>query len=391
MSGRRALLISGLVLFVAALLTLYGCVRSRTTGAPLPEVAGGPLVAVFPIENLSGKAAPLADIRHRLIDSLQSRGVRVLDDATLDAVLTRYRVRYTAGLEQKFAEALKRDSGVDGVVIASVEFFDPTPPPRVALFVRFVATGQMLLVRWIDSVGLAGDDSPGVLGIGMIDDVETLLARGVNQLTASLVRYLEAGESRRGQSTPRKFRPKVIYRSDTLDSSRTYSVAVMPFFSRTDRPNAGEIIALHMIQSLLSFAGLGVVEPGVVREELLRSRIIMSDGVSIPETETVLNAVNADLVLNGEVLRYAERAGVSGAPSVDFGVLFIERRSRRVVYSSYSHNTGNDGVFFFDVGRVNTAHAMASDMARSIAQRMLLRSASASPSTRADRVDGAVK
>jgi hypothetical protein len=72
------------------------------------------------------------------------------------------------------------------------------------------------------------------------------------------------------------------------------------------------------------------------------------------------------------VLEYQDARWAGGVPSVDFAVLFIERRTRRVVYSSYSHNVGDDGVFFFDWGRVNTAHAMASQMARAIGERMLL-------------------
>jgi hypothetical protein len=71
-------------------------------------------------------------------------------------------------------------------------------------------------------------------------------------------------------------------------------------------------------------------------------------------------------------LDYQDYRGAFGAPKVDFSVLLIERKSRKVVYSSFSHNEGDDGVFFFDWGRVNTAHAMASQMARAIGQRMLL-------------------
>jgi hypothetical protein len=145
----------------------------------------------------------------------------------------------------------------------------------------------------------------------------------------------------------------------------------VPFFNKSARKYAGEIIALHMIRKLLAYPGLEVVEPGIVREELLRFRIIMSDGVSLPETETILNAVNADLVLNGEALEYRERPGPEGAPKVDFGLVFIERKTRRIVYSSYSDNAGDDGMFFFDWGRVNTAHALASQMAGAIAERML--------------------
>jgi len=35
-----------------------------------------------------------------------------------------------------------------------------------------------------------------------------------------------------------------------------------------------------------------------------------------------------------------------------------------VIWVSRSYNDGEEGVFFFDVGRVNTAHDLASQMAR---------------------------
>jgi hypothetical protein len=56
---------------------------------------------------------------------------------------------------------------------------------------------------------------------------------------------------------------------------------------------------------------------------------------------------------------------------VDFSVLFVERKTRRVVFSSYSQNQGDDGVVFFDWGRHNTAHAMAERMAGAIGERMV--------------------
>jgi hypothetical protein len=336
-------------------------------------VTAGPLLAVFPVENLTGTRAPLADVRQLLIGLLRTRGLEVVDDATLERVVTRHRVRYTAGVERAFARALEQETGARAIVIPSLELYEEGIPPRVALFARLVSTGDVPVIRWIDAAGMAGDDAPGILGIRLIDDPRVLMRRAVESVVGSLVRHLAEDGARAGDRPgPRKFRPKLVYRSDALDPARPRSVAVVPFFNKSPRKYAGEIIALHMTRSLMALPGLEVVEPGILREELLRFRIIMNEGVSLPETETILNAVDADLVLNGEVLAYRDPLGATGTPSVDFGLLFIERRSRKVVYSSYSNNAGDDGVFFFDVGRVNTAHALASEMARAVAGRMVL-------------------
>lgn len=364
---------AGATIALCALPWLGGCVAATDSGETPVEIRGsGGLVAVFPVENLSGRAAPLRDVRRLLGARLQGYGVKVLDDMVLERVVAKHRVRYTAGVEAGFAKALKEETGADGIVIPSLELYEVGRLPQVALFARLVSTGDDPAVRWIDGIGAAGDDAPGILGIGLIQDPEALLAKAVDALARSLARRLSEAGGEGGGPGAAKFGPKIVYRSDALDAARTYSVAVVPFFNRSARTFAGEIVALHMIRSLMSVPGLAVVEPGIVRQELLRFRIIMTDGISLPETETILSAVNADLVLNGEVLEYQDRLSQEGAPSVDFGVLFIERRTRRVVYSSYSQNAGDDRVLFFDWGRVNTAHAMASQMGRAIAERMLL-------------------
>jgi len=354
-------------------LVLSACASQRDT---VERVASARVergrIAVFPVENLSGRIAPLRETRAVLVAKLQASGFNVLDDDSLNQVVTRHRVRYTAGVDRDVALALKREAGVEAILIPSLELYDETNPPKVAMFFRLVSTGDSPAVLWIDGVGMAGDDSPGILGLGLVDDPGVLLAKAVDALVGSLVQDgSDTGKDLPGNGGAGKFRPKIVYRSDALNPEKKYSVAVAPFFNKTDRKYAGEIIALHMIRNLMAFQNFEIVEPGIVRQELLRFRIIMTDGVSLPETETILNAVNADLVLNGEVLDYWDYRGSDGVAKVDFSVLFIERRTRQVVYSSYSQNQGDDGVLLFDWGRVNTAHAMASQMARAIGRKML--------------------
>jgi hypothetical protein len=328
-------------------------------------------VAVFPLENLTGTSGPLNDIRNLLIDHLRRQDIALLEDQVLGKFMDRHRIRYAAGLDKRTAKALKEETGADGVLIASLELYSEKIPPKVALFARLVSTGDPPVILWMDGIGKAGNDSPGILELGLIEDPPVLLNRALEYLTGSLRSHLSGLPEAGGKKAQGKFRPKVVFRSDLLDPNKKYSVAVLPFFNKSDRKYAGEILSLHLITSLKAFENLDFVEPGVVRQELLRFRVIMTEGVSLANTETVLGALDADLVLNGEVLSYQDSQGATGSPKVDFSLLFIERQSRKVVYSSYSFNKGDDGVFLFDWGSVYTAHAMASQMARWVGEQMM--------------------
>jgi TolB-like protein len=131
-------------------------------------------------------------------------------------------------------------------------------------------------------------------------------------------------------------------------------VAVVPFFNLSERRNAGEILALHFIRHLSAFRQFRVVDAGVARQPLLDARIIMDGGLSISDAETVAALIEADFVLAGRVLRYEDYDGPAGRIGVDFSTVLIERKSRKVVWSSDSYNDGS----------TKTAHAMATQMVR---------------------------
>ena len=100
-------------------------------------------------------------------------------------------------------------------------------------------------------------------------------------------------------------------------------------------------------------------------------RVIMEDGVSLANADAIFSVLDADIVVSGKVIDYQDYQGFSGKPKVDFSTIVIERKSREVVWGSNSYNEGDDGVFFFDTGRVNTAYVMASQMVRWIGEKVL--------------------
>ncbi len=162
-------------------------------------------------------------------------------------------------------------------------------------------------------------------------------------------------------SSSEKYRPRTFYRSSSFDTSRRYSVVVLPFRNLSGRRNAGRILSLHFVEHLARNAKLTVVEPGLVREHLLKYRIIMRAGPSLANTDLISRggSLDVDLVLSGTVFDYQDAIG---APEIDFSVEMIQARSREVVWLSRSRRHGDEGVFFFDWGRAHTAHGLASEM-----------------------------
>lgn len=325
-------------------------------------------IAMFPVENLSATTAPLEEIRQGLIDRLNGQGFQVLGDEALETFMAKHRIRFVGGVDRGIAKAFKEEIGIEAVLIVSLEFYSETDPPKVALTSRLISTGEAPSILWTDGVGLAGDDSPGILGLGLIEDPKALLEKAVKSVTDSLIKYLLTGEGPKDRAAKTKFRPKVVYRSPELDPGKRYVVAVLPFFNRSERKYAGEILVLRFIDQLRKFKAFDVVEPGILRQELLGLRVIMEDGVSLANADAIFSVLDADIVVSGRVIEYQDYQGFSGKPKVDFSTIVIERKSREVVWGSDSYNEGDDGVFFFDTGRVNTAYVMASQMVRWIAE-----------------------
>lgn len=357
-------------IFFTCIFLLSGCsVRDnqaiKATGDhPAPEKKL--LAAVLPLHNLSGTIVPLEDIRQRLISSFNRQGLNILPDHVLEKFIVKHRIRYVGGIDETTARDFRYETGADAVLITSVELYNDLPPPKIALTCRLVSTGNDPKVLWIDGVGLAGDDSVGILQLSLIEDPQELLEKAVRQLSTSLAAYLTGKSSAvDSQRDIIKFWPKVFYRSPILRPDWTYTVAVLPFLNMSERRYAGEILALNFVEQMIPQKKLSVVEPGMVRQVMLQQRIIMDDGISSADAHALYSKLNVDFILAGRIFDYKDYQGTSGTAKVDFSAFALERQSGEVVWACQSHDTGDYGVFFFDWGKMHTAHRIASEMVAS--------------------------
>ncbi|MDH3328092.1 MAG: hypothetical protein OEM01_02555 [Desulfobulbaceae bacterium] len=355
----------------------------------VPIIGDDLLIAFLPMENLSGTKAPLKDMETTFRTSLTGKGFRLLESDLLEQFRKKHRMRYTGGINANLSQALQEEMGVDAILITSLEAYNELNPSQISLISRLVTSGGQPEIIWMDSIGLSGDQSPGLLDLTLIREPQPLLEKAVEELAGSFAAHFnpkDQGSNSFFPSIPeswrasgpgtvtspyyrlnRKYLPYDHFRSKIVDPEREYSIAVIPLLNLAVRKNAGNIVMLHYVQELLKLGNFKVIEPGQVREQLLRIRAIMPDGPSLAVSDvlTAEGYLGVDLILSGRVFDYQNQ---SANPKVDYSVQVTEKNSRKVVFGARTFSEGREGVYFYNFGRVFTAHNLLEEMARTTLQ-----------------------
>ena len=365
----RAILFRKAKSAILAVAFLGVCTMGQAQQSPAAD--RGTLIAVLPVDNMTGRTLLGTPIAAAWRTALASRGVPLLDEPRLRALMDAHRVRYTGGLAPELAAAFRDEADVSGVLVTSVERWDETESPVLALTSRLVSTEARPRILWVDGGGASGEDHPGFLDLGVVTDPDVILDRTIGKLADALAASLSGAAIKR-PAHQRRFRPRQEFRHpEGLSPAAPVRIAVLPFTNRSPRRHAGDLVALHFVHQLAGRDGIEVVEPGVVRDILLRTRLIPEGGIAFNQGQLLKELLGADLVLTGDVLDYIDAAGESQDPVVDFMTQLLDSGRRNVVWSSFHHNTGADRVWFFDKGRIRTAGSLGSAMARATVDRML--------------------
>jgi hypothetical protein len=353
--------------------SLAGCAHKGDSGSQTFSIpkAKAMRIVVFPIDNMSGSFVPVSELRGAWIKKLEDMGLPLIDEKTLENTLARHRIRFIGGVDTTTAKAFREETGADAILITSLEYYSENYPPKLAIISRLTSTEERPRILWMDSVGLSGDDSPGILGLGLITDLGILREKALQRLAASLARWINDKDRICDNSEAEaKYMPKAFYSELPVASAKKTSIAVVPLFNESIRKRAGEIMQSHLTRQLACIPGIDPVEPGVIREKMLGIRMIMPEGVSIRDVDVLTYILDTDFVLSGKVFDYQDPRGGAGTPKIDFSTLLVNRGERKVVWLSKSYNNGDDGVYFYDVGRENNANVMAAKMAGSVVQIM---------------------
>jgi hypothetical protein len=334
------------------LLAGFLCFVPGSTATPLQRVA------ILPVNNLTTLPIPEERLQILLRDTLQQAGVSVLPAKETALFLSQHRLRYTGGIDRKTAMALQSETGVDGVLIAKVLNYKETFPGRIALTLTLTTNADDPRIRQSGAAALTARDNPGLFERGILHDFKVLEVRAVNEAVAKLLSPSGAPGAAR-----QRYAPALLYRDPDLTFDRPLRIALLPFKNRSPRPYAGEIIAALFAAQLAKLPQVILLDPGTARQTMLANRLIMEGGVSLDQAQTLFGDLQADLLLTGTVSEYVE-AENGGVPRILFTAQLLEQRTRRILWSIESRNSGSDGVFFFELGTVLNPCRLAEEMVR---------------------------
>jgi hypothetical protein len=328
------------------------------------EPGARPRIAFLPIDNLSGAPVPAKELLAAVQGAVGDR-VEAVPGDELERFLTRHRLRHTGGIDAASARAAYEELGAHAVLVTSVTVYVASSPPALGITARLVSTAQDPEILWMDAFAWAGDQAPGLLGLGRVDRIAKVQARVLSQLARSLNGFL-SGETRDVACGGRRYGPKVRFRSAALDQDVHRTVAVVPFLDYSKRRGAGEVVALEFVRQFVADGRYRVLEPGVVRDYLLSARVLIPGGISVETARLALGGLGADMVLSGMVLDFGDGGA---AAALRFRATLLDSNGE-VLWSSSSFNRADDGVFMFGLGKVGNPQDLTCRMVTGVVDRL---------------------
>lgn len=363
---RSALLTAMATLTLAVAVGVSAAAAATTSSRPFETLR----LAILPIDNMTGRAIPLEDLRGGIADRLAARGITLLDPDELGTVLAAGRVRWVGGVSAGTARTLWERHRVNAVLVTSLDMFEDAAPPRLGLTARLVETGpEGAQVLWATGFALAGEERPGLLALNYVEDPAVLTEMVLDRLADELVTFLMTGEIPQiERGAQRRFKPRAVHVAPEAPrwGQEPLRVAVLPFSNESTRRQAGEILAYRLIAAIVGVPQVTIVEPGEVRRVLLETRLIQEGGLTYAQAELLRGLLDVDLVVTGTVFDYADPGIYDEAPMVGFTTIVIDARRRQVASVTFSHGTGRDGVRFFKLGEIRTADRLADELVRGV-------------------------
>lgn len=304
----------------------------RAAAAPEPagpETYGGRM-ALLPLENSTGrlKAVRLAD--SLLAGTLAGMGFSLLPDSSLRPLFRAHRIRSVGSIGRAGAGILRREAGIDYIILGSVDLFEEGTIPEVALSVRIV-DAQSLRIVWAASGAGTGQDGTWLFGLGKTADMERLTRRVVERMLAPLAACFP-------------------YRC--VIGTTGYAVAIVPFDNYSEDVHAGTIVTNVLLTRLVAL-NIDVLEPGVLAEALSLRQVAPRGEIDKETLRGIGRDFGVALVVTGAVDQFQVGHGdvLASNPEVEMSIRFVRAGTGSVAGIRAGQASGDRRETFFGLGR----------------------------------------
>jgi TolB-like protein len=320
-----------------------------------------PRAAVLPFANLAEVPEVIPEIMEAVRAELQRKSIEIADPDSVATVLRKYRVRNTAELTVRQVETLSDALLVDYLIVGAVDRYQQTETSaEVALSARLLCAASVNN-EWSASVAIHSDDRFALLGLGRMRQANELAKRVVTKLFRDL--------GRRRLSRDTSVRAIRVHGTNQQDTQPCRRVSVLAFANDSPVRFAGHIVTNQLLSALYR-SGFEVVDPGRVREIMLRNGALFQGEISKELLSEFHEELGVDFVLTGTVSRYTtvRTPQLVDEPSVALEARLVDTQRGEVVWGQSFAREGKDSAWLFDVGYVHGLATLSQRTAQRVAR-----------------------
>ena len=319
-----------------------------------PASAASPRVALLPFSNLSENPHATTVVMTFVRHDLAARSIDLADSATVAEILRKHRVRNTTELSAESVDTVAAETSVRYLLLGSIDRYTETDSTgEVALSARLLDVATSTIV-WAETAVEYGDPRVDVLGLGAHHALT--LARRASEHVLKNFRFEAPSHAKVVQA--------IRVRGDSEPVRPCRRIMVVTFGNESDTHFAGNIVADEALVLLLR-RGFSPVDPGRVREMMLRSGDLMQGEISRELLIKCGRDLGADFVLTGTVSRFESQHGQSfEEPAAAFEARLIDTKKGEVVWAKTYSREGKDSSWIFGVGYVHGLADLSQRMCR---------------------------
>jgi TolB-like protein len=310
--------------------------------------AAGPdnRVAIFPFDNMTDNMDVMKHVLPTLIQNLGKKGFEVVDEGPLNSFICKERVRTAGYVSAELAGKIRKEFNVSKILTGAIISFSDEDVPEFGILARLIDASDGTIL-WADYASATGEDFIGILGLGRLKTIFSLVPKVMDKLFASL--NIPGLEGRR----------------DSL-----YRIAVMPFKNNSDFSNAGTIAMYMFMVELIKSREFRPVEFGSIRDSIIELRIRNRGEISYQHINTLSQSLEVRGILVGVVDTYSDGIASASPPVAGMTVRLIDSSDHRIVWYNSGLLTGEDSLIALDWGRIRSVHAVAYQLVSNLVEDM---------------------